>query len=55
MRNPIDEAPFVSTNGAAQDSLTAIEVLELCKDNLLQLDRPGRLDSHGIFGRAPDD
>jgi hypothetical protein len=32
--NPIDEAPFVSTNTTAQFSLTAIEVLELCKDHL---------------------
>jgi hypothetical protein len=31
---PIDEAPFVSTNGTAQSSLTAIQVLELCKDQL---------------------
>ena len=32
--NPIDEAPFVSTNTAAQSSLGAIQVLELCKDRL---------------------
>ena len=32
--NPIDEAPAVSTNPAAQSSLTAIQVLELCKDHL---------------------
>ena len=32
--NPIDEAPFVSTNTTAQSSLTAIEVLELCADRL---------------------
>ncbi len=32
--NPIDESPFVSTNNTAQSSLTAIEVLELCKDHL---------------------
>ena len=32
--NPIDESPFVSTNNTAQSSLTAIEVLELCKDRL---------------------
>jgi hypothetical protein len=31
---PIDEAPFVSTNTTAQSSLTAIQVLELCKDRL---------------------
>jgi hypothetical protein len=32
--HPIDEAPGVSTNTAAQASLTAIQVLELCKDRL---------------------
>jgi len=32
--NPIDEAPGVSTNSTAQSSLTAIQVLELCKDQL---------------------
>ena len=32
--NPIDESPFVSTNSTAQTSLTAIQVLELCRDQL---------------------
>jgi len=32
--NPIDEAPSVGTNGAAQTSLTAIEVLSMCADKL---------------------
>jgi len=32
--NPIEEAPFVSTNTTAQSSLTAIQVLELCQDHL---------------------
>jgi hypothetical protein len=32
--NPIDEAPYASTNSTAQSSLTAIQVLELCKDQL---------------------
>jgi len=32
--NPVDEAPTVSTNSTAQNSLTAIQVLELCKDQL---------------------
>ena len=32
--NPIDEAPRVGTNGAAQSSLIAIEVLEMCGDQL---------------------
>jgi hypothetical protein len=31
---PIDESPGVSTNTAAQSALTAIQVLELCKDRL---------------------
>ncbi|HUI57872.1 MAG TPA: hypothetical protein VLY04_23005 [Bryobacteraceae bacterium] len=32
--NALDEAPFISTNATAQSSLTAIQVLELCKDQL---------------------
>jgi hypothetical protein len=32
--NPIDEAPGVTTNNTAQNSLTAIQVLELCEDRL---------------------
>jgi hypothetical protein len=32
--NPIDESPGAGTNGAAQTSLTLIEVLEMCKDRL---------------------
>jgi PcRGLX-like protein C-terminal alpha/alpha toroid domain len=32
--NPVDEAPYVSTNTTAQSSLTAIQVLELCKEQL---------------------
>ena len=32
--NPVDEAPGVSSNDAAQSSLTAIEILELCADQL---------------------
>jgi hypothetical protein len=32
--NPGDEAPRISTNGAAQGSLSAIEILELCADQL---------------------
>ena len=31
---PVDESPAVSTNTTAQSSLTAIQVLELCKDRL---------------------
>ncbi len=32
--NPLDEAPMVSTNETAQSSLQAIEILELCADQL---------------------
>jgi hypothetical protein len=32
--NPIDEAARISTNGAAQSGLSAIEILELCADQL---------------------
>ena len=32
--NPLDEAPFVSTNTTAQTSLQTIEILEMCKDQL---------------------
>jgi len=32
--NPLDEAANVSTNSVAQDSLMAIEILQLCKDHL---------------------
>ena len=32
--NPVDEAPRISTNGAAQSGLSAIEILELCADQL---------------------
>ncbi len=32
--NPVDEAARISTNGAAQSGLSAIEILELCKDQL---------------------
>jgi len=32
--NPVDEAPGISTNGAAQSGLQAIELLELCADRL---------------------
>jgi hypothetical protein len=46
--NPIDEAPRVGTNGTAQNSLAAMEILAMCADRLpneapapknLQLDR----------------
>jgi hypothetical protein len=45
--NPIDEAPGVSTNSTAQNSLTAIQVLELCKDRL-----PAELPAAPAGGRG---
>jgi hypothetical protein len=45
--NPIDEAPGVSTNSTAQNSLTAIQVLELCKDRL-----PAELPTPPAGGRG---
>jgi hypothetical protein len=32
--NAIEEAPYMSTNSTAQNSLQAIQILELCKDRL---------------------
>lgn len=32
--NPVEEAPFVSTNGTAQWSLSAIEILQMCNGHL---------------------
>ena len=32
--NPVDEDPAMSTNAAAQNGLTTIQILELCKDQL---------------------
>ena len=32
--NPVDEDPAMSTNSAAQNGLTTIQILELCKDQL---------------------
>jgi hypothetical protein len=45
--NPIDEAPGVSTNSTSQNSLTAIQVLELCKDRL-----PAELPTPPAGGRG---
>jgi hypothetical protein len=41
--NPIDESPGVSTNNTAQWSLNAIEVLEMCANQMPEPDpeRPG--------------
>jgi hypothetical protein len=46
--NEVEEAPEVSTNGAAQTGLTTIEVLELCRDAL-----PSEAPAH--LGRPPRD
>ena len=47
--NPIDESPGVGTNGAAQSSLTLIQVLEMCKDRL-----PENVPEGAGAGRPPD-
>jgi hypothetical protein len=49
--NPFDEAPGVSTNEAAQSSLTAIEILELCKDRLPE-EMPAAPEGGGRGGRG---
>ncbi len=57
--NPVDEAPRVSTNGAAQSGLSAIEILELCADQLpVEVPPPappgeGRGARGGRAGRGP--
>ncbi|MGO9260997.1 MAG: Tat pathway signal sequence domain protein [Bryobacteraceae bacterium] len=50
--NPIDEAPGVSTNSTAQNSLTAIQVLELCKDQLPAELPPAPTGGRGRGGRG---
>jgi hypothetical protein len=48
--NPIDEVPL-STNGVAQSSLTAIEVLQLCGDKLpAQVPTADALPANGFNG-----
>ena len=57
--NPVDEAPRISTNGAAQSGLSAIEILELCADQLpTEVPPPdpfpgGRGGRGGRGGQAP--
>jgi hypothetical protein len=46
--HPIDEAPRLSTNGAAQSGLSAIEILELCADQL-----PSEVPPAGPLDRGP--
>jgi hypothetical protein len=48
--NPVHEAPGVSTNDAAQTSLTLIEILELCREALPNELPPAPPD--GAFGGA---
>jgi hypothetical protein len=57
--NPVDEAPGVSTNTAAQSSLQTIEILEMCADQLpteTPTDQPaaggGRRGGRGGRGRG---
>jgi hypothetical protein len=49
--NPVDELPWVGTNGAAQSSLIAIEVLEMCAGKL-PFDLPEQ-GLHGLQGYYP--
>jgi hypothetical protein len=48
--NPLDEAPGVSTNSTAQNSLTTIEILELCADQLPINALPSTADARGGRG-----
>ncbi|MBN1973366.1 MAG: hypothetical protein JW787_06985 [Sedimentisphaerales bacterium] len=49
--NPVDEAPGVSTNTAAQSSLMDIEILEMVKDRLpTEAPQPQPTGSRGQFG-----
>jgi hypothetical protein len=51
--NPIDEAGRISTNGAAQSGLSAIEILELCADQLPTAVPPPEAFPSGRSGRGP--
>jgi hypothetical protein len=49
--NPIDESPRVSTNSAAQAGLLAIEILELCADQLpIEAPAPRREETESAAG-----
>jgi hypothetical protein len=50
--NPVDEAARVSTNGAAQSGLSAIEILELCADQLPTAVPPPEAMPFGRGGRG---
>jgi hypothetical protein len=49
--NPVDEAARVGTNGAAQSGLAAIEILELCADQL-PTEAPAAAPEGGRGGRG---
>jgi hypothetical protein len=48
--NPVDEAPRMGTNGAAQTGLMTIEILEMCADQL-PTEMPVRSETPGGRGR----
>jgi hypothetical protein len=50
--NPVDEAARISTNGAAQSGLSAIEILELCADQLPAEVPPPQAFPDGRSGRG---
>jgi len=50
--NPVDEAARISTNGAAQSGLSAIEILEMCKDQLPTEVPPPETSPAGRTGRG---
>lgn len=50
--NPLDESPRVSTNSAAQAGLLAIEILELCADQL-PLEAPAARREEAESGAGP--
>ena len=52
--NPLDESPRVSTNSAAQAGLLAIEILELCADQLpIEAPAPRRDETESAAGARP--
>ncbi len=50
--NPVDEVARISTNGAAQSGLSAIEILELCADQLPAEVPPPQAFPDGRSGRG---
>jgi len=51
--NPLDEAPFIGTNGATQSGLMAIELLEMCADQLPEAAPPRNESPGGTTVRPP--